>query len=84
MERELTLSEILTDPLIHVMLKADNISVSDFSDIIRRACERLAETTFAPLPDATKPHQTAPLDIVQPGSSGRHHFSSRDLTPTFA
>jgi hypothetical protein len=41
MERELTMSEILTDPLIRVMLKADGISPSDFAEIIHKAAARL-------------------------------------------
>ncbi|TWF58850.1 hypothetical protein FHW37_101654 [Neorhizobium alkalisoli] len=41
MDQELTFSEILTDPLIRVMLKADGISLGDFADIVHQAAERL-------------------------------------------
>ena len=41
MQRELTMSEILTDPLIRLMLKADGISLSDFAEIIQMAAARL-------------------------------------------
>lgn len=42
MNRELTMSEILTDPLVHLLLKADRILPGDFADVVHAAAARLA------------------------------------------
>lgn len=41
MNRDLTMPEILTDPLIGLMRKADGIASSDFSDLLHAVAERL-------------------------------------------
>jgi len=57
MQHELAMSELLTDPLIRLLLKADGISLSDFSDVIDKAAARLKLPSHS---SALKDHHTGP------------------------
>lgn len=68
MDQELTLSEILTDPLIRVMLTADGISINEFADFLHQAALRLRADIYAPLGKANSIE--ADLVVVRPSNPG--------------
>ncbi|KQY36896.1 MULTISPECIES: hypothetical protein [Rhizobium/Agrobacterium group] len=82
MECELTMSELLTDPLIRVLLKADGISLSDFSDFIRDAAARLKLSSPA---SALKEHHAGPRGLIWHEQSMTGHDTTIEIhKPAFS
>ena len=69
MDEELTMSEILTDPLIRVMLTADGISLTDFANFLHEAALRLQADTYV---SAAKAHslEADPIKITPTNPCG--------------
>lgn len=89
MERELTMSEILTDPLIRVMLNADGISLSDFAEVIHKAAARLNRPaqSVSVKGQITQPRELIwhePTQITRDATIVLHTLAFPSPTPVFA